>query len=286
MSLRALRALTALLAGATINALQAQTPTRSHLRDRLQVSVSGAVLTYATDFRIDAGDGSPGTELDPEDDLGMPSTVVQAHFGVRFRPGRRHELEFGYLLARRAGDHVLTDTIIVGDTTFAAGLRTESDIASDNATLTYRFAFHLRARHEIGATIGLGTLLFRTDIKAVSGSTSAGPDTTIVPYAQTNSLTVPTAALGLYGRMQAGQAWYFEADARALFFTIERITVNVIDVGVSTRYFVSSWLGLQAAYTFSGVSAAVDPRPGAGSSFSGRLKYGLHAVRIGIVATK
>lgn len=267
--------------------LAAQAPAAtSHLRDPIQFSAAGTALVFATSIRADGSNGSPGTEIDPEEDLGLPGAVARGYFALRVRIARRHELEMGYLLARRSAEHVLADTIRYQDTAFAAGLRINSDYSSDNLSLVYRFAFRMREKSEIGATVGLGALMFRNDIRAIAGTTSGGADTSIVPYAAATSLTVPTGALGLYGRWQLGDRTYLESSARALYLEIGRVQATVVDVAVAGRYFVNHWLGLEAGYGFTFNHADVSKRALSGRGFAGELQYSLHVFRLGIVATK
>src|SRR5262245_37946852 len=79
----------------------------NHLRDPIQFTASVTGLMFASTIRADASNGNPGTEIDPEDDLGLPGAVARGYFGLRVRVARRHELELGYLLARRSAQHVL-----------------------------------------------------------------------------------------------------------------------------------------------------------------------------------
>ena len=258
----------------------------NHLRDPIQFSASLTGLVFASNIRADDANGNPGTELDPEDDLGLPGAVARGYFGLRVRVARRHEVEMGYLITRRSAQHVLADTIVYQDTSYAAGLRLNSDYASDNLSLLYRFAFHMREKSEIGLAVGLGAVMFRSDIRAVAGTTNGGPDTTIVPYASASSLNVPVGSLGLYGRWQLGQRTYLESGARALYLEIGRVKATVVDLGVSGRYFLNNWLGLEGGYAYTFNHGDVSKRPLSGRGFAGDLKYSLHVFRLGIVATK
>ena len=95
--------------------LEAQEVPRSHLYDKFQVSASGTLLVLATKIRIDPDSGE-GTEIDVGDNLGIGSTTLQPRLALRWRPGRRHEIEGGYQWAKRSGEAVLQDTIVFRDT--------------------------------------------------------------------------------------------------------------------------------------------------------------------------
>src|SRR5262245_57730186 len=83
--------------------LLAQDPILS-LYDRTQVSFSLTDVIMNADIRIDSDNGSIGTEIDMEDDLGLPLHVFQPRAGVRWRPWHDHEFDFSYQLVRRSGD--------------------------------------------------------------------------------------------------------------------------------------------------------------------------------------
>jgi len=274
----------AFLVLAGVGKLRAQTtPTdRNHLYDRFQFSGSLTGVMISPKIRVDASDSSAGTEVST-DNLGLANKSAEPRLGLRWRPGRRHEIEASYLFARASGTRVLTDTVVFGDSTFAAGLRINSLFNSDQAALTYRFAFRARERSQIGAALGLGALFFKVGIDAVAGATTGGPDTTIVRFAATKSITAPTASLGLYGRWRAGSRWYIETDARALGFAVGRITAAVVEAGAAARYFMSPRLGIEAGYGFTWVKVTLDPRA-SGGGLAGQLRYSLQNLRLGIVA--
>ena len=272
-----------LVAGAAAGALQAQAADApDHLRDRFQVSASGSWFRAGSTIRIDASDGSEGTELST-DDLGQRKAGFRPRFALRWQPARRHEIEAAYQWVRRSGERVLTDTITVRDTVFAAGLRIESEGRSDVASLTYRFAFRIRDRSRIGFAVGLGALNFGSTINAVAGATTGGPDTAIVRYGRTGSTLAPTFAVGLFGRWRTGDRWYIEADARVLKVPVDRITVGVVEGGAAVRYFVSPKIGLEGAYGLNAVGVRLEPSSD-GTGFSGKLRFGIQTLRLGVVA--
>ena len=247
------------------------------------MSVSGTGLLYATALRVDAANGTPGTELDPEEDLGLASGSLQPRVAVRYRPHRRHELELGFQRARRTGTTVLADTIQFADTSFAAGLRVESAMRSDHAFLTWRYAFHLRDRNQIGAAVGLGTLLLESRIHAIAGTTAGGPDTAIAQDESSRDMSPPVGSIGFFGRWQLSEPWYIEADARALYLEVNRITVRTAEAGLAGRYFFTEKIAAEIGYGLSFYRLDFVPRP-SGRGFNGRIRYGVHDFRIGVVA--
>mgnify|MGYP003694232131 CR=1 FL=1 len=95
---------------------------------------------------------------------------VSGRFAARFRIGHRHELELGYLLARRKGDNTLSRDIVFTDTTYTAGMHVKSVFNADNLFLNYRYAFVAKEGTQVGAATRSGRHPFKTSIEAEAGS--------------------------------------------------------------------------------------------------------------------
>jgi hypothetical protein len=264
--------------------LRAQTaPVSNHLNDRYQLNVSGTTVWLGSTIRVDNSDGTPGTEIDQED-LGVARQTWEPRLAFRWRPGKRDELEVGYQFARSSGSHVLTDSIRFADTSFAKGLRVNSSVKSDLAFLTYRFAFHAGERSQLGAAVGIGTLLFHMKLDAVAGATSGGADTAITQYSASKGFSPPIGSVGFYGRWRVGDQWYIEGDLRAVYVGVNRLSATVLEAGGAGRYFVSQRFGLELGYGLTGVNVTLDPRTN-GGGFAGQLKYTLQNARLSVVAS-
>jgi hypothetical protein len=251
---------------------------RNHLYDKWQITASGAVVFFGSEMRIDGA--NRGTTIDPEEDLGLASEKFQGRFAVRFRIGHRHELELGYLLARRNQEKTITRDIEFADTSFTAGMHIKSVFNADNLFLNYRYAFMAREGTQLGATIGLGAILFKTSMDAEAGIGGATAE-----YSRERSLSAPIGSIGLFGRFRSGNAWYFEADARALWIGIDRFDIYVADLGGAVRYFPWTKVGFEAGYQYNGVRVDVSQASGRPNSLSGRIRYNFQNVRLGIVYT-
>ena len=249
----------------------------NHLYDKFQIVGSGTAVLFTGSLRVDSKNGN-GTDVDPQDDLGLATSKPEVRAGLRWRPGKRHELELGYQWARRSGEKTLAKDISFGDTTFAAGLDVKTKFNSDQAFLTYRFAFMARERTQLGVGLGLGAIFFQPSIDALAG---AGSQT--VQYSQSKSFTGPTASLGVYGRFRLSDRWYLEADIRGLKATIDRIDASVIEGGAAARYFLSSTFGLEGGYGLTSIKVDVKPKSDGTGLASGSIKWGLQNLRLGVV---
>jgi hypothetical protein len=261
--------------------LQAQEVPRSHLYDKFQASASGTLLVLATTIRIDPDSGE-GTEINLGDDLGVGSTTLQPRLALRWRPGRRHELEGGYQWAKRSGETVLQDTIVFRDTSYAAGLRVNSEAGTSQMFLTYRYAFMAKERTQIGAALGIGVIFLRETITATAGATAGGPDTAIAQFSREGNVNGPTASIGGYGRFQLGDRWYLEPDLRALYLKIDNIKARVLELGAAGRYFLSDKVGLELGYGLGFYRVDIQGTNNfAGINRTGKISYTVNGWRLG-----
>jgi hypothetical protein len=257
----------------------------SHLYDRFEASASGTFLVLGANIRID-GENGRGTELSIEDDLGLERSTLQPRLAFRWRPGHRHELEGSYQWATRENGRVLTDTIVVRDTTFAAGLRINSSFGTSQGGLTYRWAFSAKENSQIGLGIGLGVIFLRSTIEALAGTTAGGPDTAIVQRSSTADFNGPVGSLGVYGRWRLGDRWYLDSDIRGIYVKISNFRAGVLEAGLSGRYFFSDKFGAELGYGL-GVYAVRLDREGtgdggfAGIDVTGKVSYYVNGFRIG-----
>jgi len=256
----------------------------NHLYDRFQATASGSFLWLGSDVRVDSKNGSAGTDVDVEDDLGMPDTRLQPRLAFRWQPGRKHQLELGYQFARRSGSNTLDRTIEVGDTSFTAGAQVNAAFNTDNAFLTYRFAFVADERKQLGVGLGLGSFFFKVEVDALADVASGGQSGS-VSYSGGTSFLGPTAALGLFGRFRSGDRWYLEPDVRYLRVKIDRITGQVLEGSLVTRYYISPKVGIEGGLGVKTVQVDLGPKNEGGTNpgISARVKYRESQIRLGVV---
>ena len=211
--------------------LAGQAAVPNHLNDKFQVSAALTALRFTTVIRVDTDQGA-GTEIDAESDLGVSRTVPEPRFGVRWGISRRHSLEIDYQFARRNGDREITREIEFEGETYTTGLQVRTTFDSDLASLVWRWALHASDKSRIGATLGLGTILFRTSL---DGYASVNDQQAAVSAER--NLTAPVGGVGVFGRWHLSPQWYLEADARGIYIPIDRFEAFVADLGAAVRWF-------------------------------------------------
>lgn len=254
----------------------------NHLYDRLQVGGYLTSVMLGSKVRVDGSQGNVGTEIDPEDDLGLSRIKIQPRFAVRWRPGRRHQLEGGYQFARRDAERVLTKDFEFADTMFTAGLRVRSTFGTDQAFLNYRFAVLAREKTQAGLAVGLGALFLTTSLDGLAGVAGGGQSDSVAFNASKN-LVGPTGSVGAFGRFVLGTSWYLGADLRGVKVAIDRFDASVVEGGLAVDYFVSSRVGVEAGYGVSAITVDIGPKSSDDPGSTGKIKYSLQHLRLGIV---
>ncbi|HJS46769.1 MAG TPA: hypothetical protein VJ773_02150 [Gemmatimonadales bacterium] len=266
-----------LVGSVAVAPLAAQDP-RHSLYDKFQVNLSLTGVILNSDIRVD-GSGGNGTDIDAEDDLGLATLKLQPRAALRWRPGRRHELEVGYQFARRTSEKTLEREIQFGDSTFEVGARVGTHFDTDQAFLNYKFAFMAKERTQLGVGIGLGALFFDAglDVVATAGGGSA-------ELSRATEVTVPVGSLGLYGRFLSGDRWRFDLEPRALALEIDRFDIRVIELGGAVHYGLSPKLALELGYASSWIRVKVLPEEVGNTErfLSGEIKYSLQSIRLGL----
>jgi hypothetical protein len=264
--------------------LQAQSEA-NHLYDKFQFMVAGSDVVISPTIQID-GTNQAGTEIEFGKTLGMPRSGFEPMFAVRWKPGRRHELEVGYLFMNRTGENVLQDSILVADTVFSAGLNLNSKLSADYAFLSYRFAIMAKKNTQLGLNLALGYIAFKTDINALVGA--GGPnDTLTASYGISKSFPGPVGTLGVFGRFRFSEKWYLETEGAYLQASASNIKLTEFVIGAAGRYYLSRKFGFEAGYgitsvdlhiTNTGSNQIIDA-----GTIQGKIGYNFQNFRLGVI---
>lgn len=165
----------------------------------------GASLGYGaadTRVRLDASDGTPGTLLDAERDLGLDAGELTGWVSVSLRPRPRHRIHAGlsYLPSDRRAREVLGEDIRVGEQVYFAGEEVETELRIRTWSIAYAYSFLRLPNAELAASVG---------VTSIGAYAEAGVPARAVIEVEERS--VPAPQLGLEGAIRFRDRWYGEA---------------------------------------------------------------------------
>ncbi|HZO22776.1 MAG TPA: hypothetical protein VFB37_09770 [Steroidobacteraceae bacterium] len=133
--------------------------TPSPITDRFSIRGTFFDPSFNTTLRVDSKtNGTMGTPVSAENDLGMPARRPQGRMELMFRLRKRNKLRVDYFETSRSGTQVLARQIAFGDETFNAGDLATSSLDWRSFNLTYTYSVIRTDRLEIGTGLGLHLL--------------------------------------------------------------------------------------------------------------------------------
>lgn len=155
-----------------------------------------------TRVRLDASDGTPGTVLDAEGDLGLDSGEMTGWAGVILRPRPRHRVRAGlnYLASDRRARQALEEDIRVGDEIYVAGEEVESHLRLRTWSVAYAYSFLRMPRAEAAFSLG---------VTSIGAYAKAGVPARAV--SETEERSVPAPQVGVEVAARVWRDWYAEA---------------------------------------------------------------------------
>ncbi len=215
------------LAGAPAHARPPEQKPDNLLDDRFGMQFGFVYSSNSTDLRVDPTVGPPGTELNAEDDLGLPKSQVLGRGEVWFRMRERHRMRIGnyFIPLDRTGDTVLDQTINFGDETYLAGERVKSRLAVKVLAVTYTYSFVKNERVEAGVSVGFDVVGFEAE---------ATVPARLRTERQERSGPAPMAGLDVAGRISG--PWYAEARGQYLKATVNDVTGSMTTFEVNGLY--------------------------------------------------
>jgi len=149
-------------------AQDSQSALGSPFDDHFRLTAALLSATAQTDLRLDADDGTPGTPISAEDDLGLADRSESADVEAEVRIRERHFVRFNYVRLDRSATTVLTEEIQFGNDTFEPGDEVASTLNLREFVATYAYRFLRKSRFEMYGSFGihLTELIARGEVEA------------------------------------------------------------------------------------------------------------------------
>lgn len=157
---------------------------------KFEIAAEAYFPSLDTKIRVDATDGTPGTVIDFEQNLGMDDTETVPVVDFDWRFSKKHRLKVGYFSLNRSGAAVTVTEIRFGDTVFTADLPVSSFLDMDVVSLGYSYSLVFDEKKELAITGGFSI----QDIQfGIVGNAGQG----IIQA--TSGITAPLPAIGFSG---------------------------------------------------------------------------------------
>jgi hypothetical protein len=217
------------------------------LADRFLVRADIFFPTLDTKIRVDASDGTSGTTVDFEQNLGMSDTETLPGIGFGWRFAKKHRLRLDHFNLDRSGSAITVTEIRFGDEVFSVDLPISSFLDMSVTSLAYSYSIVFDEKKELALWAGLSV----QDIEF--GLIGEGnPDKIEVDA----GLTAPLPAFGVNGGYAFTDKWIAKAgigvfafklslsdeselsgDVLNAFASIQHNTFEHVHFGLSYSYF-------------------------------------------------
>ena len=224
------RALAALLLLAATAAVAKPPPDEPDnlLNDRLTLQAGLVSSSNQTTVRYDASAGTPGTVLDGEKDLGLPSRKLIGKAELMFRMEQRHRIHIAdyYLPLDRRATTLLKKTVNFGNTTYNVNDVVQSELQMRLLAINYTYSFVKNDRVELGASLGFDVIGFEAAATVVARLRTEREDR-----------SAPAPLGGLDGTVRISSRWYAEARAQYLKADVQNVhgTLETFEANILYR---------------------------------------------------
>lgn len=177
------------------------------LNDRFTLQAGVMFSSNQTDARFDAPDGTLGTNIDGENDLGLPARKLVGRAELMFRMRDRHRIRLGndFIPLDRHATTVLAKSFNFGSTTYNVNDTVASELQLHLFTMNYTYSFIKNDRVELGASLGLDLIGFEAQASVASRLRTEHQD-----------YSGPAPLAGIEGEGRISSRFYVEGRAQLL----------------------------------------------------------------------
>jgi hypothetical protein len=221
----------------------------SPTEERVRLSLGVEHLSTTTDLRLDSSAGVPGTPIDAENILGLPSSDFEVKFQATVRVGEVNRLRFDYFTLDRTGQNTLPATVVFRNVVLQTGDPVQSSLSLRTLGITYEYSFIHTEKFELAVAGSLND----TDISA-----QARVSTQFRHVTQTEDEAGPIPTLGLDSTYVISKRFYIDARAQYFKLAVDHIDGSLGIYELDALYRLRPNVSFALGYT--AVKAIVDSR--------------------------
>ena len=198
---------------------------------RFSLNLGANFATNNTSVRL----GTPGlaVSVNPEELLGLETR--SASFKVdgywRFRPRRKHRLDFSWFSTRRSGENVLgiQNSIEIGGITLEPGASVKTNFDVDIFQVGYSYSFFQDDRLDLAVGVGafIMPISFDLEVQNPGAATLAGTS---------ESVTAPLPVFNLRADVAITPKWFLRTKAQFFYLEIGDFRGAIVDTLLAVEY--------------------------------------------------
>ena len=207
------------------------------------VALGSYIVDTSTDVRLD-GELDEGTRFDWEETFGG-GDVTRFRLDAQWRFADRHVARATWFSSSRENSGVLEEDIEWGDEIFPASARAQGEFSFDVYELAYEYAFLLRDRYEIAASIGV----HYTELElTLSAEAEASGGTLAADISETGDVGAPLPVIGLRGLWALPRDFWIDLSAQYFALEIDEYDGSLVNLRAIVLWQPSQWLGIGLGY--------------------------------------
>lgn len=214
-------------------------------------SVSAGIFVPISDTELEVGseDGSFGTTIDLEDDLGFEQTTFSFVGNLQWRASRRSRFDLNYFQINRKSTYTLAKDIEFKDTTFPVNSTVKATSNSAIVQFSYGYALFLNPRFEAGVAIGAHIVGSKVGMGISNSGGSTNKETDY-------DLTAPLPDIGIWGGYGIAEHWWLSGAINYLSLTVGDVEGRILSYNAGFNFDISK--NFSASLIYTGLNFKVD----------------------------
>jgi hypothetical protein len=239
------------------------------LFDRFSLALEGSWAFMDTNLRLDSELLGRGTELDFENDGGLPSSEAIPSLSFEWMMGRRHRLNGWWMSVDRYAVNTLLTEIRFGDQVFPIDEEVRFLFGSEEFGLGYTYYVRRRPRHALGLGGGFRTL-----------KVTAGLAARDLEISEEGDFTAPLPYFLLEYRFGISPRWRLISDFGVFYIEIGDFEGSQLVLDAWVEYLASRRVSVGAGLRGSRVDADMTTGTEIAGDFTGSAKLSIASGRV------
>ena len=209
----------------------------SPYEDHLRLTMGLLSTSTETELRLDADDGTQGTLISGETDLGLREQSEQANIEAELRIRERHRVRFNYFRLDRQAAKVIERQIQFGNDVFDVNDLAETSLDWREFSVTYAYTFLRQQNFELYGSFGIHL------VEARAQGEVAADD-----IREDEAEAAPLPALGIGTLIRFSDRFHFEGRVDYLDVSINDFSGTLLDLRGAVLFRFNRNVAVGAAY--------------------------------------